>query len=185
LGQTSQELWEKGFGTQILTATVVRPGTSVLVGAGYEHGFVPDGLMLPQHLFSLGLRLDRSGLTAGARLGYGTTRQEFEAWAFQAHALLGEMRAGYGWDLGRMRMTAGAFVGLARLWQEYDDGQTRTGWLFRPGVTLGLLYPTDGRVAVEFLLDTGLCLAPGAGAESDNLWRGFAALGLSVFLRFD
>ncbi len=71
--------------------------------ASYEIGYVSEDALQPRHAFALNLRLDYEGFCAGIRLGYGYDRQDFDTWGYKVYALVGEVRAGYRWDLGPTR----------------------------------------------------------------------------------
>jgi len=168
-----------------LHATLVGPATTWLAGAGVEAGSVPEGVLGLRQAAFIDLRLDHSGLLAGLRLGAGRDDGEPGAWSYDVDALLAGVRAGYGWDLGPVRLGAAASVDVARLWQQYGDGEHRTGWLVRPGGAASLLWPTRGRVSAELLVRSGVSLGPGAGVRAGDLWRGWGAAGLSALVRPD
>jgi hypothetical protein len=154
-----------------------------MLGAGYGLGLGARDSLDPMHTATMEVRLDYSGLMAGASLGWGTSQQDFEAWNSKVNAITSELRAGYGFDLGPTRLTTGGCLGLSRLWQEFDDGQNRTGWSIRAGALASLLYPATGWIAVELSIRGGGSYVPGAGAQADSQWTGWAGGGLSVWFR--
>jgi len=185
LGFAARDLWEKGVGVnETLTATALGPGLSVLGRASYEIGYVSEDALLPRHAFALNLRLDYEGFCAGIRLGYGFDRQDYDAWGYRVHALVGEVRAGYGWDLGPTRLSTAAAFGLARLWQKYDDGESREGMQYRPAVVVGLLYPANKPFSAELSISAGPTAVPGNGTRPTNIWRAWVGGGLAVGYRF-
>ncbi len=92
-------MWKKGVGHSVIEASTLRPAAEWMIGAGYEACYYPDGLLAPRHQATVGVRMDRSGLVFGARLGYGARSQAHDAWNYRLHALTGEVRTGYGWDI--------------------------------------------------------------------------------------
>ncbi len=184
VGQQSRRLWEKGLSAEkTVTATRVGPGLTILGGLGYELDLASKEVLLPRHHFSLGARFDYSDILAGFRVGYGYDQRNFAAWEYRLDAVLGEIHAGYGWDLGPLRLNAAATFGLSHIIQEYGNGNTRKGWQYRPGAQVGLLYPRNTPFVGEFFIHAGPTRSPGAGEKSENIWHFSGGAGLAVYYR--
>ena len=184
LGRSTQNLWEKGFGEQTLTATALRSDGSWMLGAGYEYMLSPNGLVALRHEATVGARYDRANLSAGARLGYGRGQESFSAWRYHVDALSLALHAGYGLTLGPTSLTIGGGARVAILWQDFENKQSRSLWMFQPGAMLRLLYPNTGSFAVELCVEGGIGMVPGVGYNADYLWQGWGGAGLSVLYRF-
>jgi len=183
LGSRHQQLWEKGLDQTTLTATAVQPGISVLTGAGYEYNLAPAGFLLPRHLVTAGIRLDRAGWSTGARVGYGYGQESFGSWNYQLDALVAELHAGYGWDLGFTRLALAGSLGAGHLWETYDDQYLRNGWFIQPAGRLGFIIPTSGPLVAEVFARFGAAWAPGAGETAEGLWRLVGGIGLQLMAR--
>jgi len=183
VGRRTEELWVKGFGDQELTATLVAPATSWLIGAAYQMGVSPRGVLAPLYMVGAFVQVDRGVFTGSALLGYGGDQQTFGTWSYQAHALSTELRAGLGGMIGGVRAMVAVSVGGGPVWQEFDDGSERLGGYFQPGALVSLLYPCDGPVAAQAFIRAGAVLAPGAGVEAGHLWQGYLGGGAALTLR--
>ena len=183
VGRSTEELWVKGFGEQQLTATLIAPSTSWLIGAVYQMGVSPRGVLAPLYMVGPYLQVDRGGFTASALLGYGGDQQTFGTWSYEAHALSVELRAGLGGMIGDVRATVAASLGGGPIWQEFDDGSPRIGGYFQPGGLVGLLYPPDGPVAAQAYIRAGAVVAPGAGVKAGYIWQGYLGGGVALTLR--
>lgn len=183
LGHKTVSLWEDKGEAGTIRAAAVQPGTSVLLGAGYEAGLGSPDALDPRHLALVRARVDHGGLVAEAALGYGGDGRDHESWGYTLHALVAEAHAGWAFDLGPARLAAGAGLGAGRLWQEFDSGQSRRGWSLRPHAVVSLVFPAGGRLAVEALLRGGAARVPGAAAGSAYRWTGWFGGGLAVVVR--
>jgi len=183
LGQSTVSLWEDGTGEGLVRAAVVEPGTSLLLGAGYEAGLGSPDALDPRHLALVRARVDHGGLVAEAALGYGADGRDHASWGYTLHALAAEAHAGWAFDLGPTRLATGAGLGVGRLWQEFESGQSRSGWALRPHAVVSVVFPAGGRLAVEALLRGGAARVPGAAAGSDARWTGWFGGGLAVVVR--
>ncbi len=184
LGQTTSALWEKGMSNQNLSASVVQPGTTWLLGTAYAYDFGPAGQLMPNHQLSAKLRGDYASFWGALRLGWGTGRQEFEAWRYRAHAAVGELSVGYDWALNRTHLGLGFNLGVARLWQKYDDGAKRQGWRLTPAATASLLFGRPGMpVYWEVTASAGPTRTPGVGFNAELIWGYCGSVGVSIYFR--
>jgi hypothetical protein len=129
----------------------------------------------------LALRLERGAFSSGMRLGYGRGDESFESWSYGLDSLVTELHAGYGWDLGALRLTIGAGVSVGRLWQVFDDETSRTAWMFYPAGRLGLMLPTRAGLSFELTLDAGTARLAGAGRATGYHWLPRGGVGLAVY----
>jgi hypothetical protein len=184
LGESTTALWEKGLSAQVISATALTPGFSVLLGAELQGGWVNRGFLAPEQMGMLVVQLDRGPFFSELQLGYGRGQEKYGSWSYTMESAQGEWRAGWAWNLGSFRWIVGGSLALAKMWQKYDDQRSRTRWLFQPGVLLKVLYPSTSRFSFGLTLMSGWARMPGVGLQTDYFWKLRASLGLSVMARF-
>ena len=183
IGVERRRLWEKGQGAYALTATAIRPVTSLLLGASYSFGSSPSGSLYPDHAVLASLRLDRSRLSLGLRAGYGAGSASFPSWSYRVQGALLEGLAGYNFELAPFFLTPAITLRLAKLWQEFAGGEERDALAIFSGATLRLLYPFGGSLALECALGAGVSRAPGEGIQKDAFWAGWWGIDATLYFQ--
>ncbi len=184
IGVQRQTLWEKGFGSQTLAASMDRPAWNTFLGASYSLQFAGSGLLTPQHLSELVLRLEREHFHLGFSLGYGQRQEDFEAFDYQADALVGAARVGLGTNIGRTRWSIALGLRAGRIWQRFDDGDKRQRIWLEPATTIAWLFPIRGAFLAELSGQLGAAYLPGVGKETEYIWKLQGGLSLCLFYRF-
>ncbi len=184
LGHSARSLWQQTTDTQTLQATAIGPGASWQLGTSYGLRLGSRDSADVRHTALIELRLDHGSFIASAGLGYGQQSRTFENWSFTTHAALMHLRAGYGIELGPTRLATTVGWSLARLFQSYDNDESRSGWSTGPELRLGLLFPVDARIAFEAFVSGGSQWTLGAGNSSGYRWIPHYGGGLATYLRF-
>jgi len=145
----------KGVGLEKkVTATSVRPG---LVGA--DRDWLRLGLARPTCSCRATNSTREYGSTSRgtwlrSEQATGLGGHDFPAWSYTLKAATGELRLGYGWDIGRNRLSAGLDVATLRLWQEYGGGAA-TGRMVDKARSRGQLRLPEDRPALGRAVDIG------------------------------
>jgi len=182
LGQTKQQLWEKGFAGEQVEALRLSRAPTLLAGAGYALGGYQAGVLAPVHTPYVAARLDYGRLSAVLGLGLGIREEQFPSWRYRVHTGLGELQVGPAFELGPVRIGARALIGAGPTLQRFEDGKEREAWLLQPGASLGALVPI-GPMYLELAARGGALYTLGAGAEASRLWRPWIGGGLGVWFQ--
>jgi len=105
-----------------------RESGSLLLGAGYRWAPVGDDRAGSAHLGELELGFARGLLSTHLTFGYGMRSQEYREWSYDLQDLGLRLGAGWGLDLGRLRLGLEGEVGAQGARLHYSDGQTRWSW---------------------------------------------------------
>lgn len=184
MGRSNQSLWRRkgAFGAQTLHASVLADAPSVHLGLGYAVAPLSARLLTARHIGGLVVRFDRGGLTATARLAYGYARQDFDAWGFTLHALVGDARAGWAWNLGPVRLGVGAGLEVDGLWQSFRDESTRRTWGIQPAAHLSVIVPSTAAVKAAITVSGGARYAPGVAILDDAGWAPALSVSLDLLV---
>ena len=162
LGQQQQRLWERNLNDTAVQATLSRPGSTYLLGAGYEYEYQyqypskPCTTALAPHRPFIEIRLDRGALYGSARIAYANTMGEHQCrdWSYSSKGVVGQVKGGYAWDWRSLRMGLAGLAGFGWLDQTFPKSDKqgpsrRDVWPFRFGGGIDLLYPATGVMGVE------------------------------------
>ena len=174
------EMGEPGGRTVI---EVLEPGTSFALGASYEYTSVPAGRLGFSHTWSALLRFDIDHVVVHATLGYGIDEQEFGVWRFDSNGYIVDVAVGYAFDIGDLRLSAGAISGAGYLRQSYDSGRDRSSILVRGGGGAAAIYPRRGVVSIQLAGAAGAASAPAANAGGTRRHDTWTAVSGAVVFR--
>jgi hypothetical protein len=186
IGEQANPLFKKGVGVEgQVTAVAIEPSPSLSAGAGYGLTLAEREMLQPRHRIFLPLRFDRAPVMAALHLSYGVDRREYAAWSYTAHAFGADLRGGYQWSVKRVRLSAGAAVSGAYIWQRYSGNMAKRGGAeVHVTAVAGALLPGIGNVYFEILAEGGPLYAPGSGEMSEKSWCIAGGVALSAYYRF-
>jgi hypothetical protein len=167
----------------LVSARVIEPNASLLVGAGFEYDGGRRALLGAQYAGQAILHFDRDRLATAAVLALGHDRQRFSAWGYRVESAAVELRGGYAVDLDRVRLGMMISVGAGALFQTFDSGRARSGASFEPGLALSAVYALGDDLGLELFLRAADALAPGAGAGAPSSWSPVLGAGASALFR--
>ncbi|MBN2528991.1 MAG: caspase family protein [Deltaproteobacteria bacterium] len=184
LGEHSEELLEKGTVLEWdVSARHIKRGVSVLSGVGYEYAIANSVLLFARNGAFLPFRFDLGHLYACVQLDYGYDRRSYPSWSYSVHETGGKLTAGYAGSFSKWRLGAGAGFSLSYLRQRYEDNVRRNSAQFRPLIELTVLYTLTRLLLVAVAADCGVGYSPGAGANSEKIWRFSGTVGAMLGFR--
>jgi len=182
IGGRAQVLWAKGLGGHELRAEVVEPHPTWSVALGYRFFLVPQGFLAARHYGMAEARVDVGHWVVGAHVGYGEMQQTVGSWSYSLDALALGASAGFAWNIGPVRLTAGAALSVDYLWQTFGDGETRSRVVFFPAAVADLYVPITHRFGMAVAARSAVAKLPGAGKEAESYWRALPGAQLSILL---
>jgi hypothetical protein len=184
VGEQADTLTGKGLSvTQKVSVTTIKPGLSLMLGAGYMFDMTAKELLYARHGFLLPFRVDLKHAVMEAAPSYGFDNRTFSSWGYQVQKAGFKLSGGYGFDLGPVRLTGAVAFTFAYLWQKYDSGEKRESMQFSPTAAVNVLYPRKGRLKGALFADIGSMRAQGAGDTAEYVWYLTGTVGLSLYCR--
>jgi hypothetical protein len=182
LGRQESTLWTKGLADITLEAKRQTAGWSVLLGPLCQYQLGSDDYLFIDQRFGLGTRLDHNKSVLSFDLSYGQGEGNFTAWSYTVDGLVASAQAGYGFDLGTIRLTLLGGLAGGVLWQK-SAASTRNSAM--AGATLGvnLLWSTESPVSCALNIQGGLFRVPGSGRDAPYYFAPSGSMGMSCYYR--
>lgn len=171
-GFTETPIRTKGGSTE-LSFTERAPQTVFGVGAAYRATWIAGSVLGSTHAAGAGLQFARGPIGVSANITAGETGESFAAWSYRLRQIAVDAFAGYGFDLGGLRLDV-ELGGGPRWWNvSYTDGTRRDplgGWA-GAAVRLSLGLPRlDPWLLIQVRAGLGAQIAQGLAARDDRLY---------------
>lgn len=166
------------------TAEIERDVWTAFLGIGYQRLGSSDVVMTPEDAVSASIRLDYGPWMMRPSLAYAFGSGAFDTWSYRSDALIGKVELGYGFDIGRLRVSPVAALSLGEVWQRFGDGASRRARTMSLLGGVAVAAQLFRSLAIEVNVSTGGRESRGLAAHSSYRWLVAydVAVGLSVGL---
>ncbi|MGC4119972.1 MAG: caspase family protein [Myxococcales bacterium] len=152
------------------------PRSELSLGLGYRFQAAEENLLVAGHGVGAGLSLVRGPLDLAVLLGLGRGARAFPSWSYEVLEANLFFAAGYGFDLGHVRLDLEAQAAPALQWGHWSSGARRTSFTAWVGGGARLLIPLPVPLhpALEVRGGLGVRWATGVAYADDALHAGLA-----------
>ncbi|MBN2531192.1 MAG: caspase family protein [Deltaproteobacteria bacterium] len=189
IGRHSDTLFAKGIGDDgKVTATMIRPGASLILGAGYGVSIASYKMLHPRHRIFIPFRLDVDRWFVGIEPVLGIDHREYSGLSYEARMMGGEVKGGSRITFKRFELSMGGGIFAGHLWQKFSDSNVYAakGAEFHAKGEIGIMTARNqgyGRWLFEINGHFGPMYTPGAAEISSHSWHLSGGLALTAYYR--